>query len=281
MIAAREHGYVSIAAAACIVAFALIAVTLVSATQMATDDAIAEQATLRAGAAADAGFALAMAQLLSPDPSGRAFSDGRPRTFHYQDATIHVRVEDERGKIPLNGLTEDLATRLLEAAGLEGGRLLVARDSLLDWQDADDFPRPFGAERGDYVDAGIRPANGDLTSIDELRLVRGFDTRTIANIRSLVTVHVLPGQFDPRVARPEVLALIAASTANAAVAAIDRAREQSGQRTAIAFSEPKDRIARPLSLTVDARLPDGRAVRRNVVLLTGDAVVPYVVIAAD
>ncbi len=152
---------------------------------------------------------------------------------------------------------------------------------MLDWQDADDLPRPFGAERGDYVGAGVRPANGDLNSIDELRLVRGFDTRTITNIRPLVTVHVPPGQFDPRVATPEVLSLIAATGARSAVTAIDRAREQAGQRTTIAFSEPADRIGRPLSLIIDAQLSGGRAMRRNVVLLTGDAAVPYVVIAAD
>ncbi|VXD01476.1 general secretion pathway protein GspK [Sphingomonas sp. 8AM] len=281
MIARRERGYITVAAAACIVVFALIAMTLVSSMQIATDDAVAEQATLRAGAAADAGFALVMARLLSPEAGERAFADGRTRTFHYRDAVIHVRVEDERGKIPLNGLTEDVATRLLEAAGVEGGRLLVARDSLLDWQDADDMPRPFGAERGDYADSGIRPANGDLDSIDELRLVRGFDTRTIANLRLLATVYVPPGRFDPRVARPEVLALMSGTGAKSAIAAIERARERARQRTAIAFSGPKDWRGRSLSIAVEAQVPDGRAVRRNVVQFTGDAAVPYVVIAAD
>ncbi len=62
-------------------------------------------------------------------------------------------------------------------------------DSILDWIDADDEPRPFGAEADDYLASGLSytPRNGPMASIDELLLVRGvtptllFGPRSTAN----------------------------------------------------------------------------------------------------
>ena len=49
-------------------------------------------------------------------------------------------------------------------------------DALLDWRDADATPRTHGAERTWYRSAHrLTPRNGPIASIDELRLVRGFD----------------------------------------------------------------------------------------------------------
>ena len=277
-----QGGYALVAAVACIAVFAAIALALVSAIRTATDDASGELARLRAVAAADAGFALAVSRLMSPSAGGFWPADGRVHVLRYRDARIEVRCEDERGKVPLNGLTEAVATRLLEAAGLDGDRLLIARDSVLDWEDDDEQPRPFGAERGYYAATGIAPANGPLQAIDELRRVRGFDAGTIDRLRALATVYVAPEAFDPRVASPTALTVMEAAGGKAAVAAIDRARERSGQRTAIAFTDISERVGRPVSLRVEAELRDGaRAVRRNVVILTGEATMPYIVVAAD
>jgi type II secretory pathway component PulK len=49
-------------------------------------------------------------------------------------------------------------------------------DALLDWRDADDIPRPAGAERQWYERHGrLLPRNGPLADIRELHLVRGFE----------------------------------------------------------------------------------------------------------
>jgi type II secretory pathway component PulK len=62
-------------------------------------------------------------------------------------------------------------------------------DALLDWRDADDSPRPFGAEAQWYERAGRRsPRNGSLASARELALVRGFDRLERSRRDSLVTV---------------------------------------------------------------------------------------------
>jgi len=51
-------------------------------------------------------------------------------------------------------------------------------DAIIDWRDADDLPRPSGAESAWYT-ANKRPAprNDALASVQELTLVRGFEAR--------------------------------------------------------------------------------------------------------
>lgn len=63
--------------------------------------------------------------------------------------------------------------------------------ALLDWLDPDDVAREGGAESGWYRGNGLRtPRNGPLVSIDELRLVRGFDSATVARLAPFVTTRL-------------------------------------------------------------------------------------------
>ncbi|MCC5828008.1 MAG: general secretion pathway protein GspK [Phycisphaeraceae bacterium] len=80
---------------------------------------------------------------------------------------------DESGKISINhpnlGYLEQV---LLELPGMD----IELVDSLLDYRDPDDTPRPHGAEQ-DYYDRLPVPyliPNGPLATVDELLLVRGF-----------------------------------------------------------------------------------------------------------
>lgn len=277
-----EEGYALVAAVASIGVFAAMALTILSAAQMGVEDAGAEQAQLQAGASADAGVAMALSRLLSSDITQRWTIDGRERRLRYGDAEIRVRIEDERGKVPINQLDEKLATRLLEEVGLRGDRLLIARDSLLDWTDEDDLTRPFGAEAPYYEAAGIRPANGFLGSIEELRSIRGFDAATVERIRPIATTYMAPGSFDPKFADPRVLQIMAEAGGAGEVQAIERARERAGQQTAIAFTDAAGLTGRPITILVTATLPDNaRATRRTLVQLTGMDDAPYVIMASD
>ena len=125
---------------------------------------------------------------------------------------VRYGLEDESGRINLNTLLlfdsqaaqallawaqfdsedadlEDVAAVVEELVGEEttteespsGARDLLmtvpgmtedVADAILDWIDEDDVPRDFGAESTDY--GGLyAPANGPLTSVEELLLVRG------------------------------------------------------------------------------------------------------------
>ncbi len=277
-----EDGYALVAAVASIAVFATMALAVLSAARTVVADATAEQAQLQAGAAADAGFASAVSKLLSNDITERWTLDSRAHNLRFGDARIRVQMEDERGKVPINGLTEELATRLLEEVGLDGERLLIARDSLLDWQDNDDETRPFGAERRYYLQKGILPPNGFINSIGELGLVRGFDPETVRRIKSIATSYAPVGSFDANFANPHALAVMEGAGGLSAVASINRARELAGQQTAIAFAATSHMTDRPITIIVEANLPDGaRATRTSVVQLTGRKATPYVVIGSE
>lgn len=276
-----ERGYALVAAVASIGVFAAMALAALSATRLTIEDVSAEEAQLRAAAAADAGIALALSKLLATDRAERWSIDGRTRHLTFNAARLRIRVEDEWGKVPVSQLEERQVTRLLEAAGLTGERLLIARDSLLDWTDADDTRRPFGAEAPDYAAAGLRPANGALASIDELGNIRGFDANLVNRIRPFLTPLVLLGGFDPRYADPRALAVMEEAGADSP-AAIERARELAGQRTAIELADAVDLTGRALTIDVEAQLADGgRAHRRARVELTGAPARPYVVRAYE
>ncbi|MBO9579630.1 MAG: general secretion pathway protein GspK [Sphingobium sp.] len=280
-----QEGYALVAAVASIAVFSAMALTVMAATGSRVEEVAAEEAQLRINAAADAGIALAINKLASPDAAQRWSIDGRTRQLSFGDAHLRIKVEDERGKIPISRLDEKLANRLLEEVGLEGERLLIARDSLLDWTDGDDDPRPFGAEAPYYAAAHIRPPNGFLASVEELGSIRGFDAKLVERIRPIVTTYTGTSKFDPTYANPIAITVMAEGSGPGSPIAIDRSRELAGQRTAIEFTDATPIAGRPLTITVEATLPDNvRKIRRVVVELPDRpdrADRPYVIRASD
>ncbi|MEP9360937.1 hypothetical protein [Sphingomonas sp. KR3-1] len=276
-----EDGYALVAAVASIAVFATMALVVLDATRMGLEDAGAEQAQMQAVAAADAGIALALSRVLDVDDPQRWPADGAVHALRFGEADLRIAVRDERGKVPLGLLDEPQATKLLEQAGLGGEQLLIARDSLLDWIDDDELKRPFGAEEPYYRAAGLRPPGGLLSSIGELALVRGIDPVTVARIRPYVTTFTVRSGFDAHYADPRALAVMDAGGEDGP-AAIERARELGGQRTALAFANTPSLVDRPVSIEVLATLPGGgRAARTLVVEFTGNPGQPYLVRAYE
>ena len=112
------------------------------------------------------------------------------------------------GRINLNLADPDVLTRLL------GDDSLAA--ALLDWRDPDDLPRPGGAEAAWYRTRGRRlPRNGAFASVEELALVRGFDSLRLAEARQLLTVNGT-GTLDLTQAPAQVLAALPGMTPSAA-----------------------------------------------------------------
>ena len=275
-----EEGYVLVAAVASIAVFAAMALAMLSATRAAIVTGTAEVDQARAAAAADAGIAIALSGLLVDDPAGRWPIDASPRTVAFAGAQIAIKVEDERGKVPLNLMDEPMAERLLAAFGIEGEQAKNMRDSLLDWLDADDEKRPYGAEAPFYAPLGYRPRNGAFASVGELRRVRGFDRAVVARMLPLLTVNFGRGNFEPSHAQPVAIEIMMGDEGTAE--ALDRRRELSGQRVAIDTTPAVNLVAHPLMISVVATLPDGaRAERHEIVELTGAAIRPYVVRSYD
>ena len=105
--------------------------------------------------------------------------DGRPYTGELADGRYRIRIEDESGKINLNGLTDAngvVLKNLLMNRGVADDEANVIVDSILDWRDRDNIHRLSGAE-DDYYQSLPRPyraKNADFETLDELFRVRGL-----------------------------------------------------------------------------------------------------------
>lgn len=101
---------------------------------------------------------------------------------------IRYGLEDESTKLNLNVVAE------LDAAEGTGREILLTlpgmtdeiADAILDWIDADDDMREFGAESDQYstLVPGYAPKNGPLDSIDELLLVSGVTPSLLYGVDS-------------------------------------------------------------------------------------------------
>ena len=111
-----------------------------------------------------------------------------------------VRLDDPESRVNVNSAPDAAIAAVL------GSDTLAA--AVLDWRDPDDAPRDGGAERDWYVLHGRQPPrNGPLASIDELRLVRGFDSAAVVRAKALLTVRG-PGHIDVNTALAPVLATL-------------------------------------------------------------------------
>jgi general secretion pathway protein K len=146
----------------------------------------------------------------SVDHLGEPWAMGLP-ILPVDGGTIKVSIEDAQSRFNLNSVQnpQDMAVfrRLLEVLQLD--RLLV--DSLVDWIDPDGNALPAGAEDVYYLnlDPPYRAANRPMASVDELRLVRGFDAKTVAALLPYVSVlPVATNTINVNTASPVMLAAL-------------------------------------------------------------------------
>jgi general secretion pathway protein K len=123
-----------------------------------------------------------------------------PRTDLGRNTWCTVLVSDPTARINVN-LADSLTLRAL-----------MGRDdlteALLDWRDADDLPRPHGAEAEWYrANHRLEPRNGPLSDVQELERIRGFDSTTVVRLERLATTRGT-GTINLNDAPPEVLAAL-------------------------------------------------------------------------
>jgi general secretion pathway protein K len=114
------------------------------------------------------------------------------------DGTVTGTIHDAQGQFNLNDLLladginastpdVDVYRRLLVSLSLNPEPLIA---SLLDWIDSNDTESPGGGAEDVYyltLQPPYRPANHLLSSVDELRLVRGYDAKTVERLRPYVS----------------------------------------------------------------------------------------------
>ena len=110
-----------------------------------------------------------------------------------------------------SGTQRRFARRLFEKWGLDVRQAQTLTDSIADWIDASDRPRPQGAEREYYLPLGRPdfPFNRPFDNIDDLLLVRGFAEldRLRPDWRDFFTLFG-DGTIDLHLASAEMLAAL-------------------------------------------------------------------------
>jgi general secretion pathway protein K len=203
-----ERGVVLVAAVAALALMSVLALGL--AETSALDARLGEKslAALQAQALARSGVAVAAVVLAETDAAGGPDTLGAPWAVDVGrqplgPGWVEVHVEDEARRLDLDAPElADAVPRLLVLLGLDPG----LADALADWTDADDAPRPRGAEREWYLaqTPPLVPRNAPFASVGELALVRGIDAAVLTHLRPFVTVageHAV----NPNTASREVL----------------------------------------------------------------------------
>jgi general secretion pathway protein K len=206
----RERGVALVAATIALALVSALATTLAYTTTVDQRLARNALAALQADALARSGIAAAAVVLretgATDEPDTLRAPWTRPSGRQPLGAGwVEVTIEDEARRLDLNAPGDELA-RLMALLHLDP-RLATA---LADWTDADDVPRPDGAERDWYqrLTPPRLPRNGALRSLEELGLVRGFDAPVLARLHPFVTAAGEPG-VNPNTAAPEVLLAVA------------------------------------------------------------------------
>jgi general secretion pathway protein K len=273
--ARREHGYAMIAAIIGIAAFGYIAFELLAQNRGVLAEVRGEAEQAKLVAACNAGLAAAIAGLGTSDVTQRWGIDGRSRTAQFSGVNLTITIEDERGKIPINGVIEEEVREMFTAAGVTGNRLNTVVDSFEDWQDTDDTPRPAGAEAPAYAPMGYHPRNGSYRTLGELRMVKGMDDALYAQIAPSLTVFFgESGGFSETTAQPLALQVLGEVAANSPEVTL-RQQQLAGTAPVPQTLAKASMTGRTLTVRVEARANGAYVKRTAIIELTGNAADPY------
>ncbi|HET6419405.1 MAG TPA: type II secretion system minor pseudopilin GspK [Geobacteraceae bacterium] len=157
----------------------------------------AQQAALLADSGVFAGIKLLQANLADQEYSSLLDKWAQPIEIEDDKGKLRVEIIDESGKLNLNSIVFPngtvnpaffpMAQRLFSSLKLP----VDLCDAVADWMDTDDEPRPGGAETSYYktLPTPYMAKNAPLDTFDELRLVKGFDEKTLNTLSPFVTAY--------------------------------------------------------------------------------------------
>jgi len=131
-----------------------------------------------------------LARLAASDPWSNVDS---LYTGTVQVDSIHVAIQahDLGEKLNINTATETELQQFFSFLLSDYSKSTQLAQSIMDWRDADSVKRPSGAERDDYIKAGILalPANTLFSDISELQNVMGMTPDIYAEVAPYVTTR--------------------------------------------------------------------------------------------
>ncbi len=120
------------------------------------------------------------------------------------DAQARFNLNNLDPKNPLFQASAGMFRNLLQSQSIDPNLI----DAVIDWIDSDSEARAAGAEDIDYLQLKVpyRAANQPFTSVDELRLVRGFTQEIVEKLRPYITVLPQASAINVNTASAEMLA---------------------------------------------------------------------------
>lgn len=277
MMSRSEDGFALVMAMVAAGLFAYLCVFIIDVNRGDSAMVSARIARARLEQAAQSGLAITLHKLGQSEQAGRWPVDGRPRTLTVDGTVLSVTIEDERGKVPMNGADEIVLRRLFTAIGLPPGKEDALAAAIMDWIDDDDAPRMHGAEAQQYraAKAGTLPRNGKFRTLDELLAVRGMTPDIYARVAPAVTLFFgEPASFNPNTASPVAIMAMLGKTKDAAEVSARQDNELPQSRPALEISDDAPLTGRPLTVRVQADGFGGRIERTTIIQLTGDPARP-------
>ena len=154
------------------------------------------------------------AKILASTPEQPWLVDGTIYQILRQDGSqIRIKAVSEAGKIDINVAPQPLLKAVISTVTTDLWAEQKLLNSILDWRDADDDPRPHGAEQKQYQEAGLnyQPSNAAFQSLDELRLVLGMEPDIFAKISPYLTVYSGQANVNLQNASPEVQQIVSSA----------------------------------------------------------------------
>jgi general secretion pathway protein K len=220
--------------------------------------------TTRARLAAEAGVNIAMLSMRSPDSEATWIADGRPYTVHFEDATLEIKVTDERGKVDLNTATVDTLVHLFGGHGLDEQSAEYLAAAIEDWRDEDDIERENGAEKPTYSSYGypMGPGNRPFVITEEVLQVLGMSWDLFLVIEPGITVFSPSQSPDPAFAPVEALVALPEMSQEDALNFIEERNSQDAEnKEPLTLPNGQVAMARGRGLTYSihskATLPNG------------------------
>lgn len=145
----------------------------------------------RAQLAAEAGIAIAVAQVREVDEKVRWIADGRVYKTDFEGAKLEVKVIDESGKIDINLADQPTLLNLMKSVGFDDKEAEARAASIIDWRDPDNLLTLNGAEDDTYESDGYAYGAKDAAfdMVEELQQLVGFNYETFLKLEPAITVY--------------------------------------------------------------------------------------------
>ena len=211
----------------------LLAISFMSTARMRLQESFNVTGAVKASLIAEAAINLTILSLLSEQsttlvavqsvlsdgqtPSARAVGaterprrirDGRPRQCAFADGVVAVAIEDEGGKVDLNGASQKLLQTMLAGYGVEMQRADALANAIVAFRSAP--TNDVKAKEANYetVSRPFGPKKAPFQTVLELDQVAGVEPSMLKEILPVVTVHSRHPGVDPQTAPPALYAAL-------------------------------------------------------------------------